>query len=244
MGRTLADLQARTAAHPAPDRRARSRGRPQGAARRHRRQGTHAGRTVGADPAGGPPPGRQPDEGGHHRPGLLRRLAAAGHPRRRPHRRAGRAPHRQRADRRGPRLRPGPAQDRHRRRLRPRRRHVRLLDPVDPRRRVQGAQHQRRHLPRRRRLRPGPHGSRRGRRDGHRSRRRATRNCSSTCATQAERTKIALSSAETAEFALDLPDRGVHYRRTFTRAEFEALLRPLIDRSARQVPRRPARRAS
>ncbi|HJZ93045.1 MAG TPA: molecular chaperone DnaK [Gemmataceae bacterium] len=42
---------------------------------------------------------------------------------------------------------------------------------------------------------------------------------------QAERLKIALSSAESAAFVLD------NYRRTFTRAEFEALIAPLIDRS-------------
>jgi Fe-S protein assembly chaperone HscA len=42
---------------------------------------------------------------------------------------------------------------------------------------------------------------------------------------QAERVKIALSSAETAEFVLN------QYRRTFTRAEFEALVAPHIDRS-------------
>jgi len=42
---------------------------------------------------------------------------------------------------------------------------------------------------------------------------------------QAERTKIALSSGETAEFALG------NYRRVFTRAEFEALIAPHIDRS-------------
>src|SRR5581483_1829188 len=48
---------------------------------------------------------------------------------------------------------------------------------------------------------------------------------------QAERTKIALSSADSAEFALDLPARGVAYRRTFTRAELEDLLKPFIDRT-------------
>jgi molecular chaperone DnaK len=41
--------------------------------------------------------------------------------------------------------------------LRPRRRHVRHLDPRRRRRRVRGAGHQRRHPPRRRRLRPGGH---------------------------------------------------------------------------------------
>ncbi len=48
---------------------------------------------------------------------------------------------------------------------------------------------------------------------------------------QAERVKIALSAAETADFALDLPDRGVRYRRTFSRAEMEGLLQPFIDRT-------------
>ncbi|HKA07237.1 MAG TPA: molecular chaperone DnaK [Gemmataceae bacterium] len=42
---------------------------------------------------------------------------------------------------------------------------------------------------------------------------------------QAERTKIALSSAESAEFVLS------KYRRTFTRDEFETLIAPHIDRS-------------
>jgi molecular chaperone DnaK len=42
---------------------------------------------------------------------------------------------------------------------------------------------------------------------------------------QAERVKIALSSAEKTEFVLG------NYRRTFTRAELEALLAPFIDRS-------------
>ena len=40
--------------------------------------------------------------------------------------------------------------------VRPRRRHVRRLDPRDRRRRVRGAQHQRRHLSRRRGLGPAP----------------------------------------------------------------------------------------
>jgi Fe-S protein assembly chaperone HscA len=50
----------------------------------------------------------------------------------------------------------------------------------------------------------------------------------------AEKTKIALSATERADFIVNIP-RGSHpplaYHRTFTRAEFEALLRPLIDRS-------------
>jgi len=44
----------------------------------------------------------------------------------------------------------------------------------------------------------------------------------------AEKTKIALSSAESAEFRLTGPR---NYRRNFTRGEFEELIRPLIDRS-------------
>jgi Fe-S protein assembly chaperone HscA len=48
---------------------------------------------------------------------------------------------------------------------------------------------------------------------------------------QAERTRIALSSADSAEFTLDLPERGIAYRRTFTRAGLEGLLRPFIDRT-------------
>jgi molecular chaperone DnaK len=47
----------------------------------------------------------------------------------------------------------------------------------------------------------------------------------------AERTKIALSSAESADFRVEIASRGVNFRRTVTRGEFEALFRPLIDRS-------------
>ena len=47
----------------------------------------------------------------------------------------------------------------------------------------------------------------------------------------AERTKIALSSAESAEFKLEIAARGVRFSRTFTRGEFESLIQPLIDRS-------------
>jgi Fe-S protein assembly chaperone HscA len=47
----------------------------------------------------------------------------------------------------------------------------------------------------------------------------------------AERTKIALSSADSAEFRVELPARGVHFNRPFTRSEFEALITPLVDRS-------------
>ena len=54
--------------------------------------------------------------------------------------------------------------------------------------------------------------------------------------------KIALSSQETADFVLDLPERNLSYRRTFTRAELETLLQPFIDRTLDEVPVGPARR--
>jgi Fe-S protein assembly chaperone HscA len=47
----------------------------------------------------------------------------------------------------------------------------------------------------------------------------------------AERCKIQLSSADSAELKVALAARGVSYSRTVTRAEFEELIRPLIDRS-------------
>lgn len=48
---------------------------------------------------------------------------------------------------------------------------------------------------------------------------------------QAEKLKIALSSAKSAEFALALPNRGIQYRRQFTRTEFDDLIQPLIERT-------------
>jgi Fe-S protein assembly chaperone HscA len=48
---------------------------------------------------------------------------------------------------------------------------------------------------------------------------------------RAERVKIELSSAESAEFRLELPQRRLAYRRSFTRPELEGLLKPFIDRS-------------
>ncbi len=48
---------------------------------------------------------------------------------------------------------------------------------------------------------------------------------------QGERVKIALSDADSADFVLDLPGRGLRVRRTFTRAELETLLEPFIDRT-------------
>ena len=47
----------------------------------------------------------------------------------------------------------------------------------------------------------------------------------------AERAKIALSTEEATELRIDLPARGIAYRRAFTRAEFEAMIAPFIDRS-------------
>jgi len=48
---------------------------------------------------------------------------------------------------------------------------------------------------------------------------------------QGEKVKIALSTQESAEFRLDLPGRGLSKSRTFTRAEFEKLIEPLVIRS-------------
>ena len=47
----------------------------------------------------------------------------------------------------------------------------------------------------------------------------------------AEKTKIALSDADAAELSLRVPSSDVDYRRTITRGEFEALIRPMIDRT-------------
>ena len=102
--------------------------------------------------------GRDDHPGRHHRPGLLQRQPAPGDQGRRPDRRPRSAAHHQRADRRLAGLRPRQegrrADDR---RLRPRRRHVRRLDPAGRRGRLRGHLDQRRHLPRRRRLRPADH---------------------------------------------------------------------------------------
>ncbi len=102
-------------------------------------------------------PGREGDRGGHHRARLLRRHPAPGDQGRRPHRGPGRQAHHQRAHRVVPGLRPGQAEGRADRRLRPGRRHLRHLHPGAGRRRVRGQGHQRRHPPGRRRLRPAHH---------------------------------------------------------------------------------------
>jgi Fe-S protein assembly chaperone HscA len=47
----------------------------------------------------------------------------------------------------------------------------------------------------------------------------------------AEQAKIALSTVESTEMTLDMPERGLSYRRAITRGQLELLLRPFIDRS-------------
>jgi molecular chaperone DnaK len=47
----------------------------------------------------------------------------------------------------------------------------------------------------------------------------------------AEKTKIALSAAVIADLVVDLPERGIRYRRTIERADLEGLLKPFIDRT-------------
>ena len=98
-------------------------------------------------------PRREGDAGGHHRPGLLQRRPAPGDQGRRQDRRPRRAAHHQRADGGGARLRARQVGDQDDRGLRPRRRHLRHLDPRDRRRPLRGEVDQRRHLPRRRGLR-------------------------------------------------------------------------------------------
>jgi Fe-S protein assembly chaperone HscA len=48
---------------------------------------------------------------------------------------------------------------------------------------------------------------------------------------QAERTKIVLSSSDSADFVLELSGRGLSFRVPVTRGELESLLRPFIDRT-------------
>jgi Fe-S protein assembly chaperone HscA len=47
----------------------------------------------------------------------------------------------------------------------------------------------------------------------------------------AERTKIAISAAESTEFKVEIPARRLAIHRTFTRTEFEELISPMIERS-------------
>ena len=98
-------------------------------------------------------PGRGDRPGDHHRAGLLRRLPAPGDQGRGHPRRARGAADHQRADRGLPRLRLRPGRQRDHCGVRPRRRHLRHLDPGDRRRRLRGEVHRRRHLPGRRGLR-------------------------------------------------------------------------------------------
>ena len=84
-------------------------------------------------------PRRRESEGRDHGPGVLQRRPAPGDQGRRPHRRPRRHPHHQRADGGRARVRLRPQHRAQGRGLRPRRRHVRHLDPRDRQRRVRGA---------------------------------------------------------------------------------------------------------
>ena len=112
---------------------------------------------------GGSPSRLRRDAGRHHRPRLFQRRPAPGHQGCRQDRRPRGAAHHQRADGGRARLRARQEGLRHDRGLRPRRRHVRRVDPGDRRRRVRGEVDQRRHVPRRRGLRQPPRRVFRGR---------------------------------------------------------------------------------
>ncbi len=127
-------------------------GAERGRARRHPRQAARAAGDLRDDPAqaqGGRRglPGREGHEGGHHRPRVLQRQPAPGDQGRRDHRRARSAPDRERADGGGAGVRARQEEGRDDRGLRPRRRHLRRLDPRDRRRRLRGEGDERRHAP-------------------------------------------------------------------------------------------------
>ena len=125
-----------------------------------RRQGLHAAADQRLHPAEAQAgrrglPRRDGDRRGHHRAGLLRRRAAAGHQGGRRDRRPERPAHHQRAHRGRAGLRPGQGrQGADDPGLRPRRRHLRRVPARDRRRRRRGQGDQRRQPPRRRRLGP------------------------------------------------------------------------------------------
>ena len=146
MGKGIDDVRDEARPVPVPRRRRAGRRRPH----RPRRPRVHAARDLRVHPARAEAPrrgvlrraGRVRPRGrprGHHRAGLLQRRAAHGDARRRPHRRPRGAAHHQRADRGVAGLRPRQAARRRHRRLRPRRRHLRHLDPARRGRRLPGA---------------------------------------------------------------------------------------------------------
>ena len=146
-----------------------------------------------------------------------------------PNRRARRLAHRQRADRGRPGLRARRAQVRHDRGLRPRRRHVRLLDPDDYRRRVQGARDERRHASRRRRFRSRAH--------GHWPPAKwawnlavAIRKSSSICATRPRKPK-SLSPTPWKPTSSSICPIGTSNIAARFSADLEAILKPFIDRT-------------
>ena len=94
------------------------------------------------------------DRSRHHRARVLQRRSAPGHQGCRPHRRARREAHRQRAHGGRARLRARQEEGRDHCRVRLRRRYVRRVDPRSRRRRHRGEVDQRRHAPGRRQSRP------------------------------------------------------------------------------------------
>ncbi len=182
-----------------------------------------------------------------HRPGLLQRQPAPGDEGRRQDRRPRSAAHHQRADGGLAGLRPRQEGRGDHRGLRPRRRHLRHLDPRDRRGHLPGEVDQRRHPPRRRRLRPADH------RLAGRRVQDATR--ASTCdqdrmALQrlkeaAEKAKIELSTVQQTDVNLPFITADAtgpkHLNLTLTRAKLEQLVGDLVERSARAPASRRCR---
>ena len=173
---------------------------------------------------------------GHHRAGVLQRRAAHRHTRCGTHRRPRGAAHHQRADGGVAGLRSRQAAHRHDRRLRFRRRHVRHLDPPRRGRRVPGAGDQRRHAPRRRRHRSAADAASHERTESvplEPTRTATGRGFCRSVRLQPDPEAIQEIRKAVIQAKWDLSERDETelLGARLTRAEFEALIRPIIDRT-------------
>ena len=160
----------------------------------------------------------------HHRPGVLRRRPAAGHEGRGAPRGARGAAPAQRADGGGARLRPREEAERHLRRLRPRRRHVRRHRARARRRRLPGEVHRRRQRARR----ATTWTARSPRSSSRSSACRRTRGTPALVRVVLDAARAAEARADDRRIAAVDGDPGAWRRRsasTLTRARFEALHR-------------------